>query len=80
MNTHLGNAPADWFAIAEVPKCRAREASQDSGLRLLVGQMREPMIEVRRAQQRVQVFSVYPSGYIRATANRRLAHISYFSQ
>jgi len=39
MNAHLGNAFADGFAIAEISKRRAGEASQDSGLCLLVGQM-----------------------------------------
>ncbi len=67
MNTHLGNSLTDGFAITEIPQRRAPKASQDSGLRLLVGQMGEPLIEVRRSQQRVQVFLVYPSGYIFAT-------------
>src|SRR5579863_7126248 len=39
VNTHLGNALADGFAIAEVSKCRASQASQNSGLCFLVGQM-----------------------------------------
>jgi hypothetical protein len=39
MNTHLGNAFADGFAITEITECRAAEAGQDSGLCFLVGQM-----------------------------------------
>jgi len=38
MNTHLENAFADGFAIAEIPKCSAEKASQDSGFCLLVVQ------------------------------------------
>ena len=55
MNTHLGDAFADRFAIAEIPQRRTRQASQDSGLRLLVGEMGEPLIEIRRSQERIQV-------------------------
>jgi hypothetical protein len=67
MNSHLGDAFSDALAVAEIPKYRAREASQDSGLCLLVSQMGEPLIEICRSQQRVQVFSVYPNGYTIAT-------------
>ena len=55
MNTHLRNAFADRFAIAEIPQRRTSQASQDSGLRLLVGEMGEPLIEIRRSQERMQV-------------------------
>src|SRR5208282_1569118 len=37
MNTHLGNAFPDRFAIAETSKSRTPNARQDSGLCLLVG-------------------------------------------
>jgi hypothetical protein len=36
MDTHFGNAFANRFAIAEISKCRATKASQDSGLCFLV--------------------------------------------
>ncbi len=69
MNAHLGNAFADGFAIAEIPQCGARKASQYPGLCFLVDQIGQPRIEIGRPQQCIQVFLVYPSGYDSASTD-----------
>jgi hypothetical protein len=63
MNAHFGDAFADRLAIAEISKFCAREASQNSGLCFLVGQLRQPLIEIGRPKQGVQVNLLYPTGY-----------------
>jgi hypothetical protein len=58
MDTHLGNAFAYGFAVAEISECSAGKASQDSGLCFLVGQLGQPHIEVGRPKQCIQGFIV----------------------
>ena len=72
MNAHLGNAFADGSAIAEISKCRARKASQDSGLCFLVGQIGQPRIEIGRPKQRIHFSRLYPSGYFSASITTRI--------
>src|SRR5271169_2213216 len=71
VNTHLGNAFTDGFAIAEISKCRACQASQNSSLCFMVGKMGQPNVEIGRPKQCIQVSSLYPSGYFSASSNPR---------
>ncbi len=48
------------FAIAEIPQRRTRQASQDSGLGLLVGEMGEPVVGMRsKSEDRKSVFKCF---------------------